>query len=254
MRYVLTMLVFVIIIALQLRLHHISSETPSLETDGYTVLRDAIKLDDVETFVNLEVRPLAFDNGIDTDDRATWRHCDSYGAASGALLRTPTTLGMGIRDRLRDALDDSYDVRDDGAYVIMRYPVKNARAPIVGYHIDSEMFAEPHNRLVAFVALSDADSKMGGGNTYVVPGSHKLTRRIFGETTETSGSSTSSPTYIAGVVLSHLGAWCNTKIPVLLNKGDVLLMDNALIHSSSSNGTDAVRLSARFLLDARCKT
>ena len=111
---------------------------------------------------------------------------------------------------------------------LMKWPGDDSALPLhqdVSY-VDERAF----RTVVAWVALDDADEVIDNGPLQVVPGSHRWDRLP-------RGTSTWWP---YGETHEFLTEHCLEALPV--RRGDVLVMDNGLLHCSFPNRTDRPRL------------
>lgn len=117
---------------------------------------------------------------------------------------------------------------------LMKYPGDDSALPL---HQDVTYVNERVFRTaVAWVALDDADDELDNGPLQVVPGSHRFDHMYRGTHTW----------WPYGGVTDFLEEHCLVSLPV--RRGDVLIMDNALIHCSFPNRTDRSRLAVALAL------
>ena len=117
---------------------------------------------------------------------------------------------------------------------LMKYPGDDSALPL---HQDVTYVNERVFRTaVAWVALDDADDELDNGPLQVVPGSHRFDHLYRGTHTW----------WPYGGVTDFLEEHCLLSVPV--RRGDVLIMDNALIHCSFPNRTDRSRLAVALAL------
>ncbi len=117
---------------------------------------------------------------------------------------------------------------------LMKWPGEDSALPLhqdVSY-VDERVF----RTVVAWVALDDADEVLDNGPLQVVPGSHRWERLP-------RGTSTWWP---YGDTQEFLTEHCLEALPV--RSGDVLVMDNGLLHCSFPNHSDRPRLAVAVAL------
>ncbi len=117
---------------------------------------------------------------------------------------------------------------------LMKWPGDDSALPL---HQDVTYVNEQVFRTaVAWVALDDADDELDNGPLQVVPGSHRFDHMYRGTHTW----------WPYGGVTDFLEQHCLVSVPV--RRGDVLIMDNALIHCSFPNRTDRPRLAVALAM------
>lgn len=117
---------------------------------------------------------------------------------------------------------------------LMKWPGDDSALPLHQdtCYVDERVFRSA----VVWVALDDADDELDNGPLQVIPGSHRFDRLPRGTRTW----------WPYDEVSDFAEAQCTVSLPV--RKGDVLMMDNALIHCSFPNRSDAPRLAVALSL------
>lgn len=120
---------------------------------------------------------------------------------------------------------------------LMKYPGDDSALPLHQdtCYVDERVFRSA----VAWVALDDADDDLDNGPLQVIPGSHRFDRLPRGTQTWWPYDE------VTGFAQEH----CVVSLPV--RRGDVLVMDNALIHCSFPNRSDAPRLAVAISMAPR---
>ena len=205
--------------------------------------------------VTTELESVAHTNGVVLNDPDTWRHIDTA-IAPGAVLTagSPDARTSGAADRVLERVREvglDCVIRSCPLPLILRYPNASHRkkAPWFGYHVEREAYCQPQMVGFALLMLSDADSVVGGGNTFVVPGSHRVANKTFSLPSRMHCDP--SQIGVQREAMAHAIAWANHRTRIVAEKGDMLLMLPSTVHSASENSSHTMRICTRFIFDMR---
>ncbi|MDA0839100.1 MAG: phytanoyl-CoA dioxygenase family protein [Planctomycetota bacterium] len=206
--------------------------------DGYVIIRDVFPREVAERVLPLLWAELK----EDPKDPSTW-------TADGRLVAKSIFEGAAaevVTKRYRDAVDEllfADRVKPMSAcvgYSPIRFPVKQTSWEPVGFHVDGIHFQHHVNSreqgLIGLDLLTDVDAQ--GGGTAIRPGSHHTVAAIL---------AAAEP---AGMTCGEIGDAARAAtvefsvVEVIGNAGDVLLMHPHLVHGSSTNLSNRVRMAA----------
>lgn len=206
--------------------------------DGFLVMRGLLP----ENVVAKVRADLSASLGIDTHDPATWKSvAETREWAWGAGPMTVPCRSAAVEDVIEELVGPHFlrgyslhpfknlvglDAREAGFIPVLTYaePGEPAFVQPHGWHVDGEpdhVTIPPTCLLIVFAYLTDTPAY--GGATSVQPGSH---RRVFEQLTR------------HGSLPDRTGIG----MPLSGSAGDVIFMHFLLVHSSSSNFSDHVRL------------
>lgn len=175
--------------------------------------------------------------GLDADDlaafRSVWEQIQdgtSDGFRSDVIGRSPEAGALIERelgptwDRLIER--DLVDHRRFLVSFLTKWPGEGSQLDL---HQDWTYADERSDRTVSFwIALDDCSAELGNGPLYVIPGSHDLVDAYRGPAvTDWFGD-------LRQQLADHL-------VPIDVRAGDAVILDNALLHESPPNRTDAPR-------------
>jgi hypothetical protein len=207
--------------------------------DGYVIIPEVFPREVAEG-----VLPLLWQEmDEDPDDRSTWT---KEGVFVGKVIDAYPASEV-VTQRYRDAAEDLGGIgrleeatfRGIG-YAPIRFPMKAPAWEAVGFHVDGSHFHHHVDSrtqgLVGLDVLTDIDPE--GGGTSIRPGSHRLTAGILAE---------SEPEGMEFKELSDAARHATETIPAMElcgKAGDLILMHPHLVHGSSFNLSNRVRMAA----------
>jgi len=214
--------------------------------EGYVVVREAF-----ERSVASELLPLAWQElAINPSDRTTW---PSKVAVIAKDFQNQSSARL-YSSRLQGVLDDllgqgRYPLGQGTGYMVVNAPDTSGLSwapPPPGrmWHIDGMHFHHHlHSReqgLIGLFLFTDVQS--GGGATVVRSGSHRITAPILARS-EPQGLAPDELTTQVDAATAHFPV-----VEVTGSAGDVLLMHPHLLHASSPNCREQVRVASNICI------